>query len=959
MTPPIPDNEAQRLEVLHEYGILDTEPEQAYTDLVVLAASICQTPIAAITLVDADRAWIKAMVGLSGTESPREVSFCSHTILQQTLFVVPDATQDKRFRDNPMVTSAPAVRFYAGTPLVTPEGVALGSLCVVDQTPRELTSAQAEALQALGRQVVNLLQLRRQINEMQKTEQARKTLEDWAQSVTQSANDAVVCADSAGMLVSWNGAAERIFGYTSAEAVGQSLTLLMPAEFQKAHQAGMKRYLQTGEAHVIGQTVELRGRHKSGREFPIDLSLSCWQTGGQTYFTGILRDISERKDAQAALAREQEFAQAVLESVADGIVACDATGTLTLFNRATRVFHGLPPTAIPADQWANHFDLYCADGQTPMQTRDIPLLRALQGERVHGVEMVIAPKGGHRRTLLADGQAIFDRNGVKQGAVVVMHDITQQKQAQEAQQRLSAILEATPDFVSMADASGKTIYWNIGSKRMLGIPDDEDPIGTHLSTVHPAWASELLRNEGFPAAIRDGSWAGETAFLRRDGSEVLTSQVVIAHLGPDGAPQYFSTIARDVSEQKKVEQQIRDYTVVLEFQKAELETQTHELADARDAALASTRAKSEFLANMSHEIRTPMNGVLGMTGLLLDTALTEDQHDFAQTIRDSAESLLTVINDILDFSKIEAGKMTVETVPFDLRFVVEEVAALLRPRAAAKGIAVLCEFPADLPASYSGDPMRLRQVLLNLAGNAVKFTSEGEVRLAVRLDENLGLAFTVQDTGIGIAEARQAAIFESFTQADGSHTREYGGTGLGLTISRHLIELMGGSLRVQSTPGLGSLFTVSLRLAPSAEAIAAKPAEPSERSPLGLRVLLAEDHPTNQKLARRLLQKWGCSVDIAENGEEARDAVARATSLALPYDAVLMDIQMPVMDGLTATAAIRRAEQITKRHVPIIAMTAHALLENKIECLAAGMDDYLSKPIKPADLYALMQECCS
>ena len=963
MAPPLPENEIERLKVLREYDILDTAPEQAYTDLAVLAAAICQTPIAAITLVDADRSWFKALVGMDGTESPRDVAFCAHTILEQTVLVVPDATVDERFRDNPFVTEAPSVRFYAGTPLITPEGVALGSLCVIDQTPRELTPAQSEALQALGRQVVSQLQLRRQVAAQQKMEQAKDTLEGWSQSITQSANDAIVCADSTGIILSWNRAAETIFGYTEAEAIGQSLTLLMPATFHKAHQAGLERYLRTGEAHVIGKTVELSGRHKSGREFPIDLSLSSWQTARQTYFTGILRDVSDRKDVEASLAREQEFTHAVLENVADGIVACNAEGTLTLFNRATREFHGLPAAAISAEQWADHFDLYHADGQTLMQLEDIPLFRALQEQPVRGVEMVIAPKGGQRRTLLADGQALFNTEGVKLGAVVVMHDITQQKQALETQQRLTAILDATPDFVSMADAAGKTVYWNAGSKRMLGIPAEEDLVGTDLRAVHPAWTRELLRNEAFPTAIRDGSWSGETTFLRRDGSEVLTSQVIIAHLGQGGTPHHFSTIARDMTEQKQVERQIRDYTMVLEFQKAELEAQTRELEAARDQALASTRAKSEFLANMSHEIRTPMNGVLGMTGLLLETPLSDEQRDCAQTIRQSADALLTVINDILDFSKIESGKMTVEAIPFDLRSMMLEVADLLRPRADSKGIALICEFPAEFPAFFQGDSGRLRQVLVNLVGNAVKFTAQGEVRLSVCLQEDRGsetlLSLRVQDTGIGISEARQEVIFESFTQADGSHTREYGGTGLGLTISRHLVELMGGRLHVRSEPGRGSLFTVSLLLPKAADAPLSVIALPVEHTPLGLRVLLAEDHPTNRKLARRLLQKWGCDVDIAENGLEARDSVARASAANIPYDAVLMDVQMPGMDGLAATVAIRCAEQDTQSHVPIIAMTAHAMPEDKIECFAAGMDSYLSKPIKPAELYALLQKCCS
>ncbi|CAH0996499.1 Sensor histidine kinase RcsC [Emticicia aquatica] len=1060
---PFPFNEKERLNALLNYNVLDTFSEDEFDDITKLASYICQVPIALISLIDEKRQWFKSRIGLDITETPRNISFCQHAIMDNGIFEVVDALENETFQNTPLVTEKPNVRFYAGVPLTTPEGYNIGTLCVMDNVPKGLNDEQKQALSTLAKHVIMQLELRKKNfelkNEVESLSQKALetiTLELNSYKLALDETSSVVITDKEGVINFVNDTTCSITKYSREELIGQNNRIFNSGLHPKEFFTDLWKTVLSGEVWKN----EVRNKAKDGTFYWADTTIVPFldEKRNPLKYVVIKRDITKQKQEETKI---NQFFNLSL----DYLCVANTSGYFETISPTFARELGFTNEELKG----NPFFEFIHEEDVAKTKNEIAKLA--QGFTSINFETRFKCKNGDFKLL--NWNASPDQETKLLYAIA--RDITISKKINEENKRLSLVAKGTDNIVVITDKDRKIEWVNQPFETLTGYTLEE-VIGkrpsrllqyeeTDRNTI--AQIREALNNNvSFKGEIKNRSKYGKTYWLEinispifNDTDELINfiaiesditekkkkdlnianliatqtaifngvghaviftdlngiikrinkaglnmieysaeevvgkmtpaafhdidevvrrSKVLSLELGYEIEPGFESFVAKtrgannvDSNEWTYITKSGRripvwlsvtciknpegtilgflgvaeDYTIK---KQAELE-----LINAKNLAEQAVFAKDSFLANMSHEIRTPLNAIIGFTEILAQSNLDKLQSEFLSNIQVAGDNLLLIVNDILDLSKIECGQLEIESHPFNLRSTLKHVYDLLRVKAEKNNLEFNLFLDANMPEYVNGDKGRINQIIMNLAGNAIKFTEDGEVTISVKKTAETAdyytLKFSVKDTGIGIPEDKLETIFDRFTQAEISTTRKFGGTGLGLSIVKQLVELQNGQIQVKSKIGRGSEFYFSLDFKKVDSAIVEMIRENhTNRKSMGkLSILLCEDNILNQKLARNVIEKFGFDLDIANNGQEGIDLL-----LKNEYDLILMDLQMPVKDGYQTTISIRKE---LKLDIPIIAMTAHSLVGEQQKCFDIGMNGYVAKPFKQQELLDRIQ----
>jgi len=744
-------------------------------------------------------------------------------------------------------------------------------------------------------------------------------------AIVGTAVDGIISIDQHGRILSFNASAERIFGWRADEIMGHNVSRLMNGQDRAIHNATDGNFLDTGMAKMIGSGREVVGMHRNGTAVPMRLAISKTDVRGEPLFFGIVTDISERKAIEEELRNREDQYRTLIANI-PGVTfrySMGADSRMIFASEAVEALTGWPASALIGGEI--HFpDLMYPEERTRVME---VVQEALDNNRSYTVEYRVRRRDGGERWVSTTASGVRDAAGQLQWIDGVMLDVTEARLRNAEFETVATALDRALAVLEV-DSKGTIVRANDNMLAMTGYTRDELVGLPHLGLCPPGYADTPEYAANNQALLRGEVVSDEFLRLgkpgRAGGREFwmqATYNPVIDHAGQ---VRSFMAFATDITQRKTMERELRE---------------------AKSRAEQAAAARSSFLANMSHEIRTPMNAILGFTDVLLNTTLAPAQRRHLDTVRHAAQSLLGLLNDILDTAKLEKGAVELEMADFSLRGLCEQVAASMRLGAEKKGLALKLDYPQELPEHFRGDALRIQQVLVNLLGNAIKFTHQGKVVIEVRQQQS-STVIAVVDTGIGIPADRLERIFDAFAQADATITRQYGGTGLGTTIARQLTELMGGRIVVQSEPGVGSRFEMRIPLACGQAPLQASAEERPRLPPLT--ILVADDVPQNVELLDLVLQGDGHTVRSAKNGVEALRLFNSGR-----FDVILMDMHMPEMDGMSATRALRDIERADGRvATPVIALTASVQAADRHAALQAGMDGFATKPVVVAQLYA-------
>jgi len=901
-------NESERIRALHQYDILDTPSEDKFDNITKLATLICNAPIAVITLVDESRLFLKSYIGISNSDVPREISFSEETIKGNEILEIPDILLDKRFKDHPMVIGKPGVRFYAGAPLLDENGFKIGVIAVLDVVARCLTNEQKDGLVTLANETITHITLRKKTVEL---EAKTKRFEELLNLSTVSPEIHSIL-DYSGKILFINEAVTIILGYSVEEATGMSIWNFCDKEDSKR----VLGIIEEGLRKKIKQfNIEFRVISKQGTERW--LSWNMVARDGRWYTYG--RDITENKRVESELVK----LSFVASKVNNAVVISDANNHVTWVNDAFEKITGYTINDLKGKRLG---DLIIGP------KTDLELLKKarllIKQNRSFTVDLLAYRKDGQPIWLSIYNTVVLDDKGKLDMEVEIIIDITEKKKAEEELQVLSLVASKTNTGVNISDAEGKTTWINESLKKLTGYSLAElkgKELGDVVSKdeVH----KELILSSR-EKSRKNESYQIEVQAKTKDQQSIWLSVSNTPIINDKGELERQIDLISDITQRKQIE---------------------HDLLEAKEQALRLSEAKEMFLSVMSHEIRTPLNAVIGMTHLLIDNNPKPSQLEDLNVLKFSSENLLHIINDILDFTKIETGNLQLESIPLDIKALAGDIVNSLQINASQKGdnLTLLCD--DRIPVDILGDKTRLYQILMNLLGNAIKFTDYGEIALKIELvseDENAAVvSFLVKDNGIGIPEDKLSYIFETFTQAKTDISRKYGGTGLGLAITKKLLKLYESEIRVKSKEGRGTEFSFNIEFKKASQSTAVVKLKEEISLFIGKRILVVDDNEINILIANRILSKWGFELEFAKNGKEAIEKVMTKT-----FDLVFMDIQMPGIDGFETTSIIRELDDEYFKTIPIIALTASTLQDENSKFKACGMNGHILKPFKPEEI---------